>query len=229
MANSVAEAVIGAVVLATAAGFVFYAGQSRGLPMGGETTTLHASFRSAEGITVGTDVRLAGEFPGDRKPKPVRFPDPAIVAVRGEHGALPPVPRTQRQQHAGHHAERERQREQDAVRHGLDDLEITEAAWHLHGADGPIHDEEIPGRPGDRDDHDPQLEEAAKCPGRGEGGAAREGGGPRALGGFDGEPTAADQNDNQERRDDQVYGPLSRQTAHACTPARVSQSSTSAR
>ncbi|HRO11697.1 outer membrane lipid asymmetry maintenance protein MlaD [Amaricoccus sp.] len=60
MANSAAEAVIGAVVLATAAGFVFYAGQSRGLQMGGDTTVLHANFRSAEGITVGTDVRLAG-------------------------------------------------------------------------------------------------------------------------------------------------------------------------
>ena len=60
MANSVAEAVIGAVVLATAAGFVLYAGQSRGLQMGGDSYALNASFRSAEGITVGTDVRLAG-------------------------------------------------------------------------------------------------------------------------------------------------------------------------
>lgn len=60
MANSVAEAVIGAVVLAAAAGFVLYAGQSRGVQMGGGATVLHANFRSAEGITVGTDVRLAG-------------------------------------------------------------------------------------------------------------------------------------------------------------------------
>jgi phospholipid/cholesterol/gamma-HCH transport system substrate-binding protein len=60
MANSVAEAVIGAVVLATAAGFVLYAGQTRGLQITGDTTVLNASFRSAEGITVGTDVRLAG-------------------------------------------------------------------------------------------------------------------------------------------------------------------------
>lgn len=60
MANSVAEAVIGAVVLAAAGGFVLYAGQTRGLQLTGDTTVLHASFRSAEGITVGTDVRLAG-------------------------------------------------------------------------------------------------------------------------------------------------------------------------
>ena len=60
MANSVAEAVIGAAVRATAAGFVLYAGQSRGLGVAGDTTVLHASFRSAEGIPLGTDVRLAG-------------------------------------------------------------------------------------------------------------------------------------------------------------------------
>jgi hypothetical protein len=36
-------------------------------------------------------VLLAGDYPGDRKPKPVRFPDPATVAVRGEHGAFLPL------------------------------------------------------------------------------------------------------------------------------------------
>lgn len=59
MANSVAEAVIGAVVLATAVGFVIYAGESRG-GIGGDSYPLSARFRSAEGIGVGTDVRLAG-------------------------------------------------------------------------------------------------------------------------------------------------------------------------
>lgn len=59
MANSVAETVIGAVVLAAAAGFVLYAGQTRGVQIA-DSYALHASFRSAEGITVGTDVRLAG-------------------------------------------------------------------------------------------------------------------------------------------------------------------------
>jgi hypothetical protein len=38
------------------------------------------------------DVLLAGEYPGDGKPKAVRFPDPAKVAVRGEHGAFLPLP-----------------------------------------------------------------------------------------------------------------------------------------
>ncbi len=60
MANSIAETVIGAVVLAAAAGFVLYAGQSRGVQLGGDSYPLTASFRSADGIAVGTDVRVAG-------------------------------------------------------------------------------------------------------------------------------------------------------------------------
>lgn len=60
MANSIAETVIGAVVLATAAGFVFYAGESRGVQIGADRYPLTASFRSADGISVGTDVRVAG-------------------------------------------------------------------------------------------------------------------------------------------------------------------------
>lgn len=40
---------------------------------------------------VDVDVVLAGEFPGDGKPKPVAFPDPAEVAVRGERVSLLPL------------------------------------------------------------------------------------------------------------------------------------------
>lgn len=60
MANSAAETVIGAVVLAAAVGFVVYAGQSRGVSVGTASYPLTAKFRSAEGVSVGTDVRLAG-------------------------------------------------------------------------------------------------------------------------------------------------------------------------
>jgi phospholipid/cholesterol/gamma-HCH transport system substrate-binding protein len=60
VANSVAETVIGAVVLAAAVGFVLYAGKTRGLEISGGSYPLTASFRSAEGIAVGSDVRLAG-------------------------------------------------------------------------------------------------------------------------------------------------------------------------
>ncbi|HEV3459097.1 MAG TPA: hypothetical protein VHG32_21300 [Thermoanaerobaculia bacterium] len=41
---------------------------------------------------VDIDVVLAGEYPGDGLPKPVNFPDPAKVAVRGERVALLPLP-----------------------------------------------------------------------------------------------------------------------------------------
>lgn len=38
------------------------------------------------------DVVLTGEYPGDGKPKPVAFPDPAREAVRGARFALLPLP-----------------------------------------------------------------------------------------------------------------------------------------
>jgi hypothetical protein len=41
---------------------------------------------------VDIDVILAGEYPGDGKPKPVVFPDPASAAVRGQRVALLPLP-----------------------------------------------------------------------------------------------------------------------------------------
>ena len=47
MASSVAETVIGAVVLATAAGFVLYAGQTRGVQLGGESYPLDARASAA--------------------------------------------------------------------------------------------------------------------------------------------------------------------------------------
>jgi hypothetical protein len=40
---------------------------------------------------VDVDVVLAGEYPGDGKPKPVVFPDPAEAAVRGRRVALLPL------------------------------------------------------------------------------------------------------------------------------------------
>ena len=40
---------------------------------------------------VDIDVLLAGEYPGDGRPKPVAFPDPATAAVRGRRVALLPL------------------------------------------------------------------------------------------------------------------------------------------
>jgi len=41
---------------------------------------------------VDIDVVLAGSYPGDGKPKPVVFPDPATAADRGARVALLPLP-----------------------------------------------------------------------------------------------------------------------------------------
>lgn len=60
MASSAAETVIGAVVIAAAVGFVIYAGQAAGFRPREDAYELAASFRSADGISVGTEVRMAG-------------------------------------------------------------------------------------------------------------------------------------------------------------------------
>lgn len=60
MSENKAEVTLGAIVLVIAIGFVVYLSQSTGLSLGGDSYSLRAGFRSAEGISVGTDVRLAG-------------------------------------------------------------------------------------------------------------------------------------------------------------------------
>ena len=61
MANSVTETLLGAAVLAAAAGFIVYASQTTGMSGGGDGRyELRANFISAEGVGVGTDVRMAG-------------------------------------------------------------------------------------------------------------------------------------------------------------------------
>jgi phospholipid/cholesterol/gamma-HCH transport system substrate-binding protein len=60
MAYERAEVVAGAAVLAVAAGFFLYAVNGTGFAREAGTYPLTASFRSVEGITVGSDVRLAG-------------------------------------------------------------------------------------------------------------------------------------------------------------------------
>ena len=61
MAENTSEVLAGGAVLAVAIGFLVYAGQSTGAARTGpDSYDLSASFRSAEGISVGADVRLAG-------------------------------------------------------------------------------------------------------------------------------------------------------------------------
>ena len=60
MSENVTEVIAGGAVLAAAVGFLLFAAQGTGLAASRGTYDLTASFHSAEGITVGTDVRLAG-------------------------------------------------------------------------------------------------------------------------------------------------------------------------
>jgi len=60
MASARLELAVGGVVLAAAIGFGIYAAQVAGVRAGGSSYPLTASFRSIEGISVGSDVRLAG-------------------------------------------------------------------------------------------------------------------------------------------------------------------------
>lgn len=85
MAEHRAEILTGAAVLAVALGFVLYATQ--GLDMSGQAGSypLRASFRSVEGITVGSDVRLGGVKVGtitDLQLNPQTFFADATIAVQ---------------------------------------------------------------------------------------------------------------------------------------------------
>ncbi len=60
MKNSVVETITGAVVIAIAAVFFFYVYTTTGAGRGESGYTLNADFDNVEGITVGSDVRMAG-------------------------------------------------------------------------------------------------------------------------------------------------------------------------
>jgi phospholipid/cholesterol/gamma-HCH transport system substrate-binding protein len=60
MSENTTEVIVGAGVLAAAVAFVIYAGQISDFSSASATYPLSASFRSLEGVNVGSDVRLAG-------------------------------------------------------------------------------------------------------------------------------------------------------------------------
>jgi phospholipid/cholesterol/gamma-HCH transport system substrate-binding protein len=60
MSENTTEVIVGAGVLAAAVAFVVYAGQVSEYSTTSSSYPLQASFRSVEGVSVGTDVRLAG-------------------------------------------------------------------------------------------------------------------------------------------------------------------------
>lgn len=60
MRENTTEVIVGGIVLAVALGFLTYTVRATGYGSGGSNYDLTASFRSVEGITTGTDIRLAG-------------------------------------------------------------------------------------------------------------------------------------------------------------------------
>lgn len=60
MAEKTGEVLVGGAVLAAAVSFALYAVQASGIQATGDRYPLTASFRSLEGVDIGTDVRLAG-------------------------------------------------------------------------------------------------------------------------------------------------------------------------
>jgi phospholipid/cholesterol/gamma-HCH transport system substrate-binding protein len=60
MSQNKTEVLVGGGVLVIAIGFLIYAAQITGVSVSSSSYPLTASFRSLEGVNVGTDVRLAG-------------------------------------------------------------------------------------------------------------------------------------------------------------------------
>ncbi|MBD3765847.1 MAG: outer membrane lipid asymmetry maintenance protein MlaD, partial [Rhodobacterales bacterium] len=86
MAENPSEVIVGGAVLAAALGFLVFIGQATGFGTGrGGTYPLTASFRAVDGITVGSDVRLAGVKVGTitaLELNPQTFYADATIAVR---------------------------------------------------------------------------------------------------------------------------------------------------
>ncbi|WP_338548601.1 outer membrane lipid asymmetry maintenance protein MlaD [Roseovarius phycicola] len=83
--ENLTEVAVGGVVLAVAAGFLFYAGQVTGFSAAPSEYALTASFRSADGVDVGTDVRLAGVKVGrvtELELDPETYRARAVISVR---------------------------------------------------------------------------------------------------------------------------------------------------
>ena len=77
----------GGVVLALAVGFAVFLAQSTGLSGSSSSYPISASFRSAEGISVGTDIRLAGVKIGtisDLKLNSETYRAESILSVRND-------------------------------------------------------------------------------------------------------------------------------------------------
>ena len=87
MAGTRAEIAAGAAVLAVAAAFAVYAAKGTGLAGRGDSYPLTASFRAVDGISPGSDVRLAGLKVGtitSLKLNPDTFMADAVIDIRSD-------------------------------------------------------------------------------------------------------------------------------------------------
>lgn len=87
MTESATEVLTGLGVLAVAAGFLAYAAGGTGIVSRSDSYPLRASFRSVEGVTVGTDVRMSGVKIGSVTAlalNPKTFFADATVSVRND-------------------------------------------------------------------------------------------------------------------------------------------------
>jgi phospholipid/cholesterol/gamma-HCH transport system substrate-binding protein len=87
MSENRLEIAVGGVVLALAVGFAVFLAQSTGLSRSSSSYPISASFRSAEGISVGTDIRLAGVKIGtisDLKLNSETYRAESILSVRND-------------------------------------------------------------------------------------------------------------------------------------------------
>lgn len=88
MASERAEILAGAAVIAIALGFLAYAANSAGMmARTGATYPLTASFRAVDGITIGSDVRMAGLKVGtisDLRLNPETFFADATIRLRAD-------------------------------------------------------------------------------------------------------------------------------------------------
>ena len=85
MSNSKIETAVGGIVLLAAIGFILYVANATNSVGGNNGLTLKASFRSADGITAGTDVRMAGVKIGtvtDMQLNPENFRAEIIFSLR---------------------------------------------------------------------------------------------------------------------------------------------------
>ncbi|WP_137112479.1 outer membrane lipid asymmetry maintenance protein MlaD [Rhodobacter sp. SY28-1] len=85
MAYERAEILAGAAVLAVALGFTLYAARGAGIGTQSDSYPLTASFRSVEGVSIGTDVRLAGVKVGtvtDLRLNPETYFADATISMR---------------------------------------------------------------------------------------------------------------------------------------------------